>query len=74
MKRKIHSYEAEGITIRYERKRCIHALDCVRGLPDVFSLTRRRWIDATLAKPPVNQRDFPGAVASPYSVDDESDH
>jgi CDGSH-type Zn-finger protein/uncharacterized Fe-S cluster protein YjdI len=49
MKRKIHDYDAAGITIFFERKRCIHALDCVRALPDVFSLTRRRWIDATQA-------------------------
>lgn len=51
MKRKIHEYDAPGITIRFERKRCVHALECVRALPDVFSLTRRRWVDATQATP-----------------------
>jgi CDGSH-type Zn-finger protein/uncharacterized Fe-S cluster protein YjdI len=51
MKRKIHDYDAAGITIYFERKRCIHALECVRALPDVFSMTRRRWVDATQAQP-----------------------
>lgn len=49
MRRKIHQYQADGITISFERKRCTHALECIRGQPEVFSMTRRRWIDATLA-------------------------
>lgn len=49
MKRKIHEYDAEGITIAFEPKRCIHALECMRALPNVFSATRRRWVDASQA-------------------------
>lgn len=49
MRRKIHHYEAADITISYERRRCTHALDCIRGQPKVFDMTRRRWIDATQA-------------------------
>ena len=30
------AYEAEGITVRFELKRCIHAEACVHGLPLVF--------------------------------------
>lgn len=42
--RKIHEYEGDSITVRYEPKRCIHAAECVRGLPAVFNPEQRRWI------------------------------
>lgn len=48
-RRKIHHYQADGITISYERRRCTHVLECIRRQPEVFDMTRRRWIDATRA-------------------------
>lgn len=39
-------YEGEGIVVRYDARRCIHAAECVHGLPNVFDPERRPWIDA----------------------------
>lgn len=46
---KSHDYRGDGIVVRYLLRRCIHAAECVRGLPVVFDPRRRPWIDATLA-------------------------
>ena len=51
MKSKIHEYQGDRITISYELKRCIHAGECVRGLPAVFDRGRRRWVEANEASP-----------------------
>ena len=48
---KIREYEGEGIVVRYDVKRCIHAEACVHGLDAVFDPNRRPWIDATAATP-----------------------
>ena len=47
--RKLRRYDGEDITISYDVKRCIHAEECVRGLPQVFDPGRRVWVDATQA-------------------------
>jgi CDGSH-type Zn-finger protein/ferredoxin/uncharacterized Fe-S cluster protein YjdI len=49
MPHKVHRYDSEDITISYDVKRCIHAEECVRGLPRVFDPGRRVWVDATQA-------------------------
>jgi len=49
MSTKGKGYEGDGITVYYDVKRCIHAAECVRGVPDVFDPDRRPWIDATQA-------------------------
>lgn len=41
------AYESDGVVIHFEARRCIHAAECVRGLPGVFDADRRPWIDAT---------------------------
>lgn len=38
------SYPGRGIRVTYEAARCIHAAECVRGLPGVFDPHRRPWI------------------------------
>jgi CDGSH-type Zn-finger protein/uncharacterized Fe-S cluster protein YjdI len=53
MKRKFQTYEGRQVTVQYERKRCIHAEECVRGLPEVFNIQREPWVvpdGATLAR------------------------
>jgi CDGSH-type Zn-finger protein/uncharacterized Fe-S cluster protein YjdI len=42
-------YEGDGIIVRYDVGRCIHAEECVRGLPEVFDPDRRPWIEASRA-------------------------
>src|SRR5262245_32394894 len=37
-------YEGDEIAVTYEVKRCIHAAECVRGLPSVFDPERRPWV------------------------------
>lgn len=49
MKEKILKYEGEEITITYDFKRCIHAENCVNGLPAVYNKNARPWIDANNA-------------------------
>lgn len=38
------SYRAQAITVTFEAGRCLHAAECVRGLPEVFDTGRRPWI------------------------------
>lgn len=49
MKSDIRRYESDDITVQYDVKRCIHAAECIRGLPTVFDPDRRPWIDPTNA-------------------------
>ncbi len=37
-------YISEEIDVYYDVKRCIHAAECVRGLPAVFDTAKRPWI------------------------------
>jgi uncharacterized Fe-S cluster protein YjdI len=38
------SYTAPGVTVFYDGGRCLHFAECVRGLPQVFDVERRPWI------------------------------
>lgn len=37
-------YPGENVTVLYDVKRCIHAAECVHGLPTVFDPEKRPWI------------------------------
>lgn len=37
-------YKGQSITVTFEARRCRHAAECVRGLPEVFDTARRPWI------------------------------
>jgi len=39
------AYEADGIVVHFEARRCIHAGECAGGLPAVFDITKSPWID-----------------------------
>ncbi|MEU3606392.1 (4Fe-4S)-binding protein [Streptomyces sp. NPDC035033] len=41
---RIKEYEGEGITVTFEPRRCLHAAECVHGLPEVFDPSRRPWV------------------------------
>ena len=47
MTRKELEYESDAIIVTYDPKRCIHAEECIHGLPGVFEKDRRPWIDPT---------------------------
>jgi len=51
MTKKSLRYESETIVVSYDPKRCIHAAECVHGLPGVFEKDRRPWIDPSQASP-----------------------
>ncbi|MEU0579796.1 (4Fe-4S)-binding protein [Streptomyces griseoincarnatus] len=38
------AYQTESITVTFEAGRCLHAAECVRGLPEVFDPAKRPWI------------------------------
>lgn len=37
-------YEGRSITVTFEARRCLHAAECVNGLPEVFDTAKRPWI------------------------------
>jgi uncharacterized Fe-S cluster protein YjdI len=38
------AYSATGITVSFDAEVCRHAAECVRGLPEVFDVNKRPWI------------------------------
>jgi len=52
MGREIQTYEGERITVSFDPKRCIHAGNCVRGLPKVFRAGEKGpWVHPDAAGP-----------------------
>ena len=44
MPRRMQVYDTAEITVTFEPELCIHSGVCVRGLPAVFDVRRRRWV------------------------------
>ena len=42
--RRLQVYESAAITVTFDPRLCAHGGACVRGLPAVFDLGRKRWI------------------------------
>ncbi|MFM9443801.1 (4Fe-4S)-binding protein [Streptomyces acidiscabies] len=38
------AYQAPEITVTFEARRCLHAAECLGGLPEVFDASARPWI------------------------------
>ena len=38
-------YTGREIEVTYDPVRCLHAAECVRGLPMVFDTSRRPWVE-----------------------------
>jgi len=45
----MQGHKNDKLVVRYDPAICIHAGECVRGLPSVFSLSRKPWIDVNAA-------------------------
>jgi uncharacterized Fe-S cluster protein YjdI len=43
-RRRLQTYEGDGIVVTFDPARCIHAAECVRALPRVFNPRERRWV------------------------------
>jgi uncharacterized Fe-S cluster protein YjdI len=41
----MEEHKSDKLVVRYDPAICIHAGECVRGLPSVFNLARKPWID-----------------------------
>jgi uncharacterized Fe-S cluster protein YjdI/CDGSH-type Zn-finger protein len=39
------AYKSNDITVYYNARLCIHAAECVRGLPQVFDTSKKPWIE-----------------------------
>ena len=42
--KKLH-YKSAEITVSYDPKICIHAAECVKGLPNVFDPDKKPWVN-----------------------------
>ena len=48
MTKRVLRYEGRSIVVTFDPRRCIHAEECIHGLPGVFDRERRPWIDPSL--------------------------
>ena len=44
MGKPVQTYETENIVVTFDPNVCIHSGVCVRGLPQVFDVKRKRWV------------------------------
>lgn len=49
MPTRLQTYDAPGITVTFDPTVCTHSAVCVRGLPAVFDVRRKRWVHAEAA-------------------------
>jgi len=49
MPKRLQTYTADHITVTFDPRVCVHSAKCLAGLPEVFDLGRRRWIDVGAA-------------------------
>ncbi len=50
------TYSGEKIDVQFDSKRCIHAAECVNGLPQVFDVKKRPWISPDNENPDIIAR------------------
>jgi len=51
MGKRLQVYETSSITVTFDPNLCCHSGICLRGLPAVFDVRRRRWVKPGLATP-----------------------
>jgi len=44
MPKRLQVYQCSEITVTFEPARCFHSGNCIRGLPEVFDVRRKRWV------------------------------
>jgi uncharacterized Fe-S cluster protein YjdI len=49
MSKRLQVYETDEISVSFDPNICIHSGVCVRGLPKVFDIKRKRWVRPELA-------------------------
>ena len=48
---KLHRYETDDVVVTWDAGVCIHAAECVRGLPAVFDPDAKPWVRPEAARP-----------------------
>ncbi len=48
---KLHRYETDDVVVTWNAGVCIHAAECVRGLPAVFDPNAKPWVRPEAARP-----------------------
>ena len=51
MEEKRLNYKGENITVSFAPDVCIHAAECVKGLPAVFDINKKPWVNIAGANP-----------------------
>jgi len=46
MKKPVQEYKGKNIVVKYDPNICIHAGNCVKGLPGVFDVNKQPWVNA----------------------------
>jgi len=49
MAKRMQTYEGDHITVTFNPNLCVHSARCLSGLPAVFDVRRRKWIDVSAA-------------------------
>lgn len=49
--KRVQTYPAPGITVRFDPNLCSHSAVCLMSLPAVFDVRRRRWVAPEAASP-----------------------
>lgn len=49
MDKRLQTYGRDDITVTFDPNVCIHSAVCLRSLPGVFDVKRRKWIDLSVA-------------------------
>lgn len=49
-KKRKQTYKSESITVTFDPNLCIHAAVCVRTLPEVFDISKKRWVQPDKAE------------------------
>jgi uncharacterized Fe-S cluster protein YjdI/CDGSH-type Zn-finger protein len=44
------AYTGDGVDVYFDARRCLHFAECVRGLPAVFDVKQRPWIQPANAQ------------------------
>ena len=49
MARRVQEYRSDELVVTFDPNLCIHARRCVTGLPAVFDVRRRKWVEPAAA-------------------------
>lgn len=46
---RLQTYDGDGFAVTFDPTVCTHSANCVRGLPAVFDVSRKRWVEVRAA-------------------------